>query len=135
MFSFNIFAQNLDSVKHIIVVTELQDTMALINKDDINKINKTFYEKDLLDSLNTINDSIICGLQQNILKRDELLINYRAIQKADSIIKVKYQQEIKQQMSLVKTSQQEINKQKTQKYIWEGVSGGLALALLLVILL
>lgn len=117
LFSFNTFAQDLDSVKHIIVVTELQDTMALINKDDINKINKTFYEKNILDSLNKLNDSIIYNLHQNIFQRDTLLINYRAIQKADSIIKAKYQQEIKQQMSLVKTSQREIANQKTQKYI------------------
>ena len=38
-------AQNIDSVKHIVVVTKLQDNMALINNDDINVINKVFLWK------------------------------------------------------------------------------------------
>lgn len=133
LFAINVNAQDLDSVKHVIVVTKLQDTMALINKNDINKINKAFYEKDILDSLNKLNDSIIYNLNNAIQKRDTLLVNYQLIKYTDSLIKIKYQAELQQQMQLATSAQKEIIKQKTQKYVWEGISGGLTLALLLVL--
>lgn len=133
LFTISVNAQKLDSVKHVIVVTKLQDTMALINKEDINKINKVFYERDILDSLNKLNDSIICNLNNTIQKRDTLLMNYQLIKHTDSLIKAKYRAELQRQMQLATSAEKEIINQKTQKYVWEGISGGLALALLLVL--
>ena len=54
-------------VKHVEVISEIQDTMALINKDDINKINKVFYERNVLDSLRVVDSCIIEN--QNKLKQ------------------------------------------------------------------
>jgi hypothetical protein len=59
LISFIGFSQSLDSIKHIEIVSEIRDSMALINKSDIDVINKTFHELDCADSLNRINDSII----------------------------------------------------------------------------
>lgn len=53
--------------------------MALINKCDIDKINQTFYELKISDSLNVINDSIINNLQVQNYKLDSILTSQKII--------------------------------------------------------
>ena len=83
-------AQSLDSLKHITIVTELQDSMALINNDDISIINKVFYERDLLDSLNSVNDSLIRKLDLVRINQDNIISKQKAVIQNDSIIKLQY---------------------------------------------
>lgn len=82
------YGQVIDGVKHIEIVSEICDTMALINKNDVDKINRTYFEKNRLDSLNKINEDIIrlyekkylslsniSDIKDDIIKDKDLLIS------------------------------------------------------------
>ena len=58
-FSILGYGQTIEGVKHIEIVSEIQDTMALLNKKDIDKINQVFFEREKLDSLNRANEELI----------------------------------------------------------------------------
>jgi hypothetical protein len=68
---------------YIEYISEPTDSMALISKEDIDIINKTFNEKSTLDSLNTINEELISTLKLNNR------IQCSILEKQDSIIKNK----------------------------------------------
>lgn len=128
-------AQSLDSLKHITIVTELQDSMALINNDDISIINKVFYERDLLDSLNSVNDSLIRKLDLVRINQDNIISKQKAVIQNDSIIKLQYKLAIDNKDKIILDSQKAIKNQKTQKTIWQSTTGALAIALLVVLLI
>ena len=73
----------IEGVKHIEIVSEIQDTMALLNKKDIDKINQVFFEKEKLDSLNRANEELISLYQAKCLS----LLNISSLK--DDIIKDK----------------------------------------------
>ena len=54
-----VYGQFLPGVKHIEVVSEIQDSMVLLNKPDVDKINKMYFEKEKLDSLNMLKLSLM----------------------------------------------------------------------------
>lgn len=128
-------AQSLDSLKHVVIVTELQDSMALINNDDINTINKTFYERDLLDSLNSVNDSLIRKLDLVRINQDNIIRKQKVIIQNDSLIKIQYQLAIDDRNKIIQDNQKAIKNQKNQKRIWQSTTGALAIALLVVLLI
>ena len=128
-------AQNIDSVKHMVVVTELQDSMALINNNDINIINKVFYERDILDSLNIVNDTIIRNLNLVKTKQDTIILNQQKIIQNDSLIKQEYQLSIDQQNKMIQDNKNAIKSQKTQKTIWKSTTGLLTILLIVVLLI
>lgn len=128
-------AQSLDSLKHIVIVTELQDTMALINKQDINIINQTFYERDILDSLNSVNDSLIRKLRLVSIEQDNIINKQKVIIQNDSLIKDEFEQLLELKNQIIQENQKAIKSQKNQKYIWQSTTGALAIALLVVILI
>ena len=68
--SLNVFAQLPNTIKCVEIASEVADTMILINKPDLDKINTTFYLLDVADSLNSVNEEIISNLtlQTNTLK-------------------------------------------------------------------
>lgn len=110
-------AQSLDSLKHVAIVTELQDSMALINNDDINTINKAFYERDVLDSLNLVNDSLIRKLDLVRINQDNIIRKQKAIIQNDSLIKIQYQLAIDDRNKIIQDNQKAIKNQKNQKII------------------
>ena len=128
-------AQSLDSLKHVAIVTELQDSMALINNDDINTINKAFYERDVLDSLNLVNDSLIRKLDLVRINQDNIIRKQKAIIQNDSLIKIQYQLAIDDRNKIIQDNQKAIKNQKNQKIIWQSTTGALAIALLVVLLI
>ena len=128
-------AQSLDSLKHITIVTELQDSMALINNDDINIINKVFYERDLLDSLNSVNDSLIRKLDLVRINQDNIIKKQKAVIQNDSLIKIQYRLAIDDRNKIIQDNQKAIKNQKNQKIIWQSTTGALAIALLVVLLI
>ena len=128
-------AQSLNSLKHITIVTELQDSMALINNDDINIINKVFYERDLLDSLNSVNDSLIRKLDLVRINQDNIIRKQKAIIQNDSLIKIQYKLAIDDRDKIILDNQKAIKNQKIQKTIWQSTTGALAIALLVVLLI
>lgn len=127
--------QQLDSLKHVEIITEIQDSMALINKHDIDIINKAFYERDILDSLNTLNSKIIRNLELEIITQDSIITNYKAVVQNSSNIKCKLEQTIEEQQCKLENINDKANKQKTEKHIWQGTTGTLVLVLLLVLLI
>lgn len=128
-------AQSLDSLKHITIVTELQDSMALINNNDINIINKVFYEKDLLDSLNSVNDSLIRKLDLVRINQDNIIRKQKAVIQNDSLIKIQYKLAIDNKNKIIQDNQKAIKNQKNQKIVWQSTTGALAVALLVVLLI
>ena len=78
-----IYGQVIEGVKHIEIVSEIQDTMALLNKKDIDKINQVFFEREKLDSLNRANEELISLYQAKCLS----LLNISSLK--DDIIKDK----------------------------------------------
>ena len=78
-----IYGQVIKGVKHIEIVSEIQDTMALLNKKDIDKINQVFFEREKLDSLNRANEELISLYQAKCLS----LLNISSLK--DDIIKDK----------------------------------------------
>lgn len=130
-----LYAQSLDSLKHVVVVTELQDSMALINNDDINIINKVFYERDLLDSLNSVNDSLIRKLDLVRINQDNIIQKQKAVIQNDSLIKIQYELAIDDRNKIIQDNQKAIKNQKNQKVIWQSTTGALAIALLVVLLI
>lgn len=82
-FSLLGYSQTIEGVRHIEIVSEIQDTMALLNKKDIDKINQVFFEREKLDSLNKTNEELISLYQSKCLS----LLNISSLK--DDIIKDK----------------------------------------------
>lgn len=128
-------AQSLDSLKHVVVVTEMQDSMALINNDDINTINKVFYERAVLDSLHKVDGTLIRNLDLVRIEQDKIIKNQRAVIQNDSLIKLQYQLAIDQKNQIIKDNEKAVKIQKTQKTIWQSTTGALAIVLIVVLLI
>ena len=69
------YGQFLPGVKHIEVVSEIQDSMVLLNKPDVDKINKMYFEKEKLDSLNVYNEKTIELLENKVDIQDSIIVN------------------------------------------------------------
>lgn len=126
LMSISLFAQKLDQIKHIEIVSEIQDSMALINKEDIEKINKTFYEKRQLDSLTFINDSIILHLSQLNEKLDSVALSQLKVIQNDKII-------IKQ----LKSDTTELRRKLTRAHkiiFWESTTGAIVILILCLLI-
>ena len=77
--SLNCFSQNISQIKHLEAISEITDTMALINKQDIDKINRTYFIKNRLDSLNCLNEAIIRELNTKVAAQDSIIFNQLGI--------------------------------------------------------
>lgn len=129
LFSLSSYAQ------HIELVSEPTDSMALISKEDIDIINSVFNERNILDSLNTINDSIISNLELVRLQYLNIIKDQKVIIQNDSLIIDKQKLLLNEREKILQKYQKDIKNQKTQKTIWMSTSGGLAIALLIVLLI
>jgi hypothetical protein len=70
-----VYGQFLPGVKHIEIISEIEDSMVLLNKPDVDKINKTYFEKEKLDSLNAYNENVIELLENKVYIQDSIIIN------------------------------------------------------------
>lgn len=129
LFSISSYAQHLE------LVSEPTDSMALISKEDIDVINNVFNERNILDSLNTINDSIINNLELVRLQYLNIIKDQKVIIQNDSLIINRQELLLKERDKILQKYQKDIKNQKTQKTIWMSTSGGLAIALLIVLLI
>lgn len=73
------FAQLPDKVKHVEIASEVVDTMIMINKSDLDKINTAFYRLEVSDSLNVVNDRIIEDLTLTSDKLKDMVESQRII--------------------------------------------------------
>lgn len=72
LLSFTCTGQLPSKVKCIEVASEVCDTMILINKPDLDKINTAFYRLELSDSLNKVNDELVLNLVSESNKLKEI---------------------------------------------------------------
>lgn len=132
LISFAGFSQSLDSIKHIEIISEIQDSMALINKTDIDKINQVFHELEFADSLNQINDSII----NNLLIENEYLDSIALNQKAIILNQEKiHNQLILNHFNEITFYKKELRKSNVKKVAWQSTTGLSLIAIILIILL
>ena len=75
LFPYCCFGQFLPGVKHIEVVSEVQDSMILLNKQDVNKVNKTYFDKKQLKNLNQRNEELIILLENKIAIQDSIIVH------------------------------------------------------------
>ncbi len=125
------YGQVIEGVKHIEIVSEIQDTMALLNKKDIDKINQVFFEREKLDSLNRANEELISLYQVKCLS----LLNISSLK--DDIIKDKdlLIDETKDALEAKYEDQKlETKKMRNKKLIWQGISIA-EIAIFLIIIL
>ena len=130
--AFSGFSQSLDSIKHIEIISEIQDSMALINKTDIDKINKTFFDLEISDSLNQVNDSIINTLTIINHNLDSIICAQEIIIENDSQIKSQIIYETNVEINKYKS---ELKKSNNKKIVWQSTTGLSLLAIILIILL
>lgn len=129
LFSISSYAQ------HIELISEPTDSMALISKEDIDIINNVFNERNILDSLNTINASIISNLELVRLQHLNIIKDQKVIIQNDSLIINRQELLLNEREKILQKYQKDIKNQKTQKTIWMSTSGGLAIALLIILLI
>lgn len=132
LISATCFCQSLDSIKHIEIISEIKDSMALINKEDIDKINNTFYELEIADSLNHVNDSIINLLIIQNNKLDSVTQHQKIVIENNDIIKT---QIIADHTSEIDMYKKEIKRSNNKKVLWQSTTGASILAIILLILL
>lgn len=138
LFSQVIWGQNnslQQRIKHVEVISEIQDTMALINKNDINTINKVFYERNYLDSLRVVDSCII--ETQNKLKEftDSIVVTQlNTIENQELIIK-QYESVISESNNEIVELEKKQKKDKNSKIAWQSISGTLAAVVLVLLLL
>lgn len=106
--------------------------MALINKDDIDKINNTFYELEVADSLNHVNDSIINLLIIQNNKLDSIMRHQKVVIENNDIIKT---QIIADHTSEIDMYKKELKRSNNKKILWQSTTGASILAIILLILL
>lgn len=125
----------LAKIKHIEVVSEVQDTMALLNKDDINKINKVFYERDYLDSLRIVDSSLLKASEEIKERMDSIVVKQlNTIDNQNTIIE-QYQDAISEKDETITGLEKKQKKDKGSKIAWQSVSGTLAIVLIIVLLI
>ncbi len=114
------FSQLPDSVKHLEIVSEVKDTMLLINKNDADIINTVFYQHDVLDSLNVVNEQIINGLNtknsdlENIISEQNIILNNKDTQISN----------IKQQnKEVISNLEKQVKRANIEKTVWESLTG------------
>lgn len=131
--SFSLYGQNLDSIKHVEVISEIRDSMVLLNKTDVDKINYVFEDKRRIEKLNEVNDSIISLLSLKVVQLDSIIVSQSSIIKNKDLILEK--SELDKNFKLNEASDT-INKQKKQLIFWKSTTSvGIISTLILLILL
>lgn len=118
-FFWTTLAQLPPEVKYVEIVSEIEDTMALLNKPDLDKINTAFYRLDCADSLNIINEKIISALNDENLKLDSIANSYKTIvaNKDTQIENIKTENQ-----EVISDFEKQIKRANTGKLIWEGTT-------------
>ena len=131
-FSINIYGQFLPGIKHIEIVSEIEDSMVLLNKPDIDKINKTYFEKEKLDSLNVRNEKMIDLLEQKIVLQDSIIINNQSLLNNEIIINEHLRKDIEDN-----TTQYEkyLKKENAKKVGWQAATGAAVICIILALVL
>lgn len=122
----------LSAQTHIEYISEKSDSMALINKSDVDIINKVFNERNILDSLNGINEDIIKKLEQEVVVQDSLI--FKQIQVIENNKILVDELEIRNNQTIDKFSK-ELRTEKRKKISFQTLTGVGIITIILLILL
>ena len=127
MINFHCFGQT-----HVEYISEKTDSMALINKTDVDKINKVFAERNVLDSLNNINEKIISNLEINKEIQNSIIESQAlAIKHGNELVKELENRNTKN----VEKYSTELKKERNKAISFEALTGAGIIAIILLILL
>lgn len=113
-------------------ISEKSDSMALIDKHDIDVINKVFNERNILDSLNNINEQIIYNLELENRVQDSIILNQETIILNDCATI----DELKSKNSqIIEGYSKELKKEKRKKVSFQSLTGIGIITIILLILL
>ena len=99
--------------------------MALINKQDIDKINRTYFIKNKLDSLNCLNEAIIRELNVKVAAQDSIIFNQLGIISNKDYIILEYKNELIEDMhtkvfdELIANNLKQIKKEQRKSRIFK----------------
>lgn len=117
---------------HVEYISEKTDSMALINKEDVDVINNVFRERDFLDSLHRVNEKIIANLETNIQIQTTIIESQSlAIKCGDNLVKELESRNIKN----VEKYSKELKKERNKAISFEALTGAGIIAIILLILL
>lgn len=135
--SINSFSQNIlpSDVKHIEVVSEVQDTMALLNKEDVNKINKVFHERNYLDSLRVADSCLIVTHNEIKERMDSIVSTQTQTISNQGLIIGEYEDVILDNNKEIDSLKKKQKRDKGSKIAWQSISGTLAVVLLVILLI
>ena len=127
-----VYGQFLPGVKHIEIISEIEDSMVLLNKPDVDKINKTYFEKEKLDSLNAYNKTTIALLENKINIQDSIIVNNNLLLKNEIAVNKYLTQNIED-----KTTQYEkyLRREKAKKVCWQTATGVAVVGIILALVL
>lgn len=123
----NLFAQ-----VHVEYISEKSDTMALINKHDIDVINNVFNERNRLDSLNVINTCLIEKLELKSKVLDSIIINQIQTIENDKLLQKELEDRNNQ---VIATYTKELKQEKSQRISFQALTGAGIIAIILLIFL
>lgn len=117
---------------HLEYISERTDSMALINKHDIDIINNVFNERNTLDSLNNLNEQIISNLERKTTVLDSIVVTQENVILNDSLLIFELENRNKQ---TVEQYAKELKKEKRKKISFQSLTGAGIIAIILLILL
>ena len=117
---------------HVEYISEKTDSMALINKEDIDVINNVFVDRARLDSLNDLNEQLISNLESVNKTQSVIIAHQETTIKNDSLII--FELEAQNDQTIEKYSK-ELKKEKRKKISFQSLTGAGIIVIILLILL
>lgn len=116
---------------HVEYISEKCDSMAMINKHDIDVINNVFMQRNQLKELNRVNDNIIYNLEVENAFLDSIINNQKLTIQNNQIIKSDLE---KANNDLRKQYEKDIRKQRNKTTSFQTLSG-IGLIVIIILLL
>lgn len=117
---------------HLEYISEPSDSMAVINKEDIDLINRVFNERNVLDSLYNLNEQIISNLEIEINIQDSIIINQNQAIKNNEVIISELETRNNQNIEMYS---KELKKEKRKKISFQSLTGVGIITIILLLLL
>jgi hypothetical protein len=117
---------------HLEYISEPSDSMAVINKEDIDLINGVFNERNALDSLYNLNEQIISNLEVEINIQDSIIINQNQTIKNNEVVISELETRNNQNIEMYS---KELKKEKRKKISFQSLTGAGIITIILLLLL
>ena len=117
---------------HLEYISEPSDSMAVINKEDIDLINGVFNERNVLDSLYNLNEQIISNLEIEINIQDSIIVNQNQAIKNNEVVISELETRNNQNIEMYS---KELKKEKRKKISFQSLTGAGIITIILLLLL